>query len=63
MQSIFPNTPRALKLYATFLIEVLNDKETGNELLYKAKEASSIKNNFEIGNSDEFNKGGISLNH
>jgi len=25
------NTPKALKLYATFLVEVLNDKETGNE--------------------------------
>jgi hypothetical protein len=25
------NAPKALKLYATYLIEVLNDKETGNE--------------------------------
>jgi hypothetical protein len=25
------NTPKALKLYASYLIEVLNDKETGNE--------------------------------
>jgi len=25
------NTPKALKLYASYLIEILNDKETGNE--------------------------------
>jgi hypothetical protein len=25
------NIPKALKLYATYLIEILNDKETGNE--------------------------------
>ena len=33
MQQIYPNTPKALKLYAQFLIEVLNDKEGGNEFL------------------------------
>lgn len=33
MQQIYPNTPKAVKLYAMFLIEVVNDKETGNELL------------------------------
>jgi hypothetical protein len=25
------NTPKALKLYASYLIEILNDKETGND--------------------------------
>jgi len=43
MQSIFPNTPKAVKLYSMFLIEVVNDKETGNELLKNAKESSKLR--------------------
>lgn len=39
MQLIFPNLPKAIKMYAMFLIEVINDKESGNELLQKAKES------------------------
>ncbi len=46
------NAPKALKLYATYLIEVLNDKETGNEQMVKAKEAANLRVNF------EFNGGG-----
>ena len=63
MQAIFPNTPRALKLYASFLIEILNDKDGGNELLLKAKDASSVKNQFDMsGTTDELSLGGGSLN-
>lgn len=43
MQGIFPNTPKAVKLYALFLIEVVNDKETGNEILKSAKDSSKIR--------------------
>ena len=42
------NAPKALKLYATYLIEVLNDKETGNEQMLKAKEAANLRGNFEF---------------
>lgn len=48
MQQIYPNTPKAVKLYAMFLIEVVNDKEAGNELLQKAKDSSQIRTNFEF---------------
>ncbi len=34
-----------------FLIEVVNDKETGNELLQKAKDGTQIRTNFEFGGS------------
>ena len=47
------NTPKALKLYATYLIEVLNDKETGNEQMAKAKEAANLRVNFEFNNANE----------
>jgi len=43
--------PRALKLYAKFLIEILNDKEGGQDLLSRAKDAANIKQNyFDAGN-------------
>ena len=42
------NAPKALKLYASYLIEVLNDKETGNEQMIKAKEAANMRSNFEF---------------
>lgn len=42
------NAPKALKLYATYLIEVLNDKETGNEQMIKAKEAANMRTNFDF---------------
>jgi hypothetical protein len=35
--------PKALKMYAKFLIEILNDKEGGQDLLSRAKEATNIK--------------------
>ncbi len=60
---IFPNTPRALKLYAQFQIEVLNDKEGGNELLMKAKENAQMKSNLEGGgNAEDIASGGMGLN-
>lgn len=49
MQAIYPNTPKAIKLYAMFLIEVVNDKESGNELLQKAKDTTQIRTNFDFG--------------
>ena len=42
------NVPKALKLYASYLIEVLNDTETGNEQMIKAKEAANMRTNFEF---------------
>lgn len=53
MQSIYPNSPKGLKLYATFLIEILNDKEGGNELLQKAKDTTAMKANYEIDLNDD----------
>eukprot|EP00347_Sterkiella_histriomuscorum_P000937 403373955 len=47
------NTPKALKLYASYLIEILNDKETGNEQMVKAKEAANLRVNFEFNNVNE----------
>lgn len=32
-----------MKIYAKFLIEILNDKEGGNELQARAKEAITMK--------------------
>lgn len=42
------NAPRAIKLYASYLIEILNDKETGNEQMAKAKEAANMRTNFDF---------------
>ena len=50
MQQISPNTPKAVKLYAMFFIEVVNDKEAGNEMLKNAKDSSKLKTDFELGN-------------
>lgn len=47
------NNPKALKLYAGYLMDVLNDKETGNEFLVKAREASNMKVNFEYNSMNE----------
>jgi len=47
------NTPKALKLYASYLIEILNDKETGNEQMLKAKDAANLRVNFEFNNANE----------
>ncbi len=45
-------TVKALKLYAQFLIEIMNDREHGNEQLIKAKEMAISR----IGNRlDNFN--------
>ncbi len=51
MQAIYPNSPKALKIYASFLLEILNDREAGNELLQKAKEGSLMKTVAEVGDS------------
>lgn len=45
------NNPQALKLYANFLIEVLNDKEAGQDLLNRVKEALNAKMNYFEGNN------------
>lgn len=31
LSKLSSNTPKALKLYGSYLIDVLNDKESGNE--------------------------------
>jgi hypothetical protein len=49
------NAPKALKLYASYLIEVLNDKETGNEQMIKAKDAANLRVNFEFNSASAAN--------
>ena len=38
LQKISPNRPKSLKMYAEYLMEIMNDKEGGNDLLSRAKE-------------------------
>ncbi len=40
------NAPKALKIYADFLIEILNDAEAGGELLSRAKETAIARQNY-----------------
>ena len=42
-----------MKTYAKFLIEILNDKEGGAELLLRAKESQNTKQGFEGNNMNE----------
>lgn len=49
LQMMSSNNPKAIKLYASYQIEVLNDKESGNEQMAKAKEAANLRVNFEAG--------------
>lgn len=42
-----------MRLYASYLIEILNDKELGNEQLQKAKEAAVLRVNFDLNNMHE----------
>jgi len=46
LQKINPNVPKALKLYADYLVEILNDAEEGTELLARAKDNELVKNNY-----------------
>jgi len=43
MQKINSNVPKALRMYAKYLIEILNDKEQGKDMLSRAKDATNIK--------------------
>ncbi len=45
VRKINPNVPKALKLYADYLIEILNNAEDGAELLAKAKDNDISRNN------------------
>jgi len=38
LQKINPNNPKALRMYGDFLIEILNDREAGQELISRAKD-------------------------
>ena len=38
LQKISPNVPQTMNLYAKFLIEILNDKDAGDDLQKRAKE-------------------------
>ena len=38
--------PKALKMYAKFLIDILNDKDAGQDLLSRAKDATNVKHNY-----------------
>ena len=44
VRKISPNVPKALKLYADYLVEVLNDTEESAELLARAKDNELAKN-------------------
>lgn len=46
---------KALRLYASYLMEILNDKELGNEQLARAKELANLRvgNNLDLGGGDE----------
>ena len=46
LQKISQNAPKALKIYADFLREILNDEEAGAELLSREKETANIRANF-----------------
>ena len=46
LQKLNSNVPKALKMYAKFLIDILNDKEGGQDLLSRAKDATNIKQNY-----------------
>lgn len=35
------------------MVEILNDKETGNEHMLKAKEAANLRVNFEFNNAND----------
>jgi hypothetical protein len=50
-------------LYASYLIEILNDKELGNELLMKAKEAAVVRANYDYNNFDEESSDMSSFSH
>lgn len=43
LQKLNANKPKALKMYARFLLEILNDKDRGEDLIARANEASNIK--------------------
>lgn len=45
MQTLKPNDPKAMKLYSGYLLNVLNDKTKGNELLQLWKETLDKKKN------------------
>lgn len=45
LQKLNANAPKILKLYAKFHSEVLNDKESGDDLLMRAKDLLNIKQN------------------
>jgi hypothetical protein len=46
LQKLNPNQPQVMKTYARYLSQVLNDKTRGLELMARAKEATSGKQNF-----------------
>lgn len=43
LQKLNANVPKAMKLYGRYLLEILHDKESGNELLQRAKDAANMK--------------------
>ena len=45
------NSPKALRIYASFLSEILNNKEQGNELLAKARDQTNLRMDFDGGNA------------
>jgi hypothetical protein len=46
LQKLSPNQPEVMKTYARYLSQVLNDSQSGMELMARAKEATSGKTNF-----------------
>ena len=51
--------PKALKLYANFLIEILNDRESGQELLARARDNALTKGNMYENKEDDGSGGSM----
>lgn len=43
MQKISPNVPKVLRTYGKYLIEIMNDKERGEDFLERFKKTTIIK--------------------
>lgn len=59
LQKLNPNQPQVMKTYSHFLSQVLNDKERGAELMARAKEATSGKQNAHEGDSSGFDNADV----
>jgi len=47
---INPNNAKAMRLYGKYLVEIINDKESGDNLLEKARSITNVHNNRKMAN-------------